>query len=168
MKQALVPPAATRKDEHPGTLNPGIVFRRPAKRNRHLVPESLHAAFGDRFWVSQNQQRLIDAGKKGIWEIGEDGKPFVPQETLDLLEFGDTPISGEELLTRTQDALAEEIGLMLDEGVVAAAEDIDLCMILGAGWPMYLGGITPYLDRVGASERVNGKRFHAPGVASRA
>ena len=132
------------------------------------VSESLHAAFGDRFWVSQNQQRLIDAGKKGIWEIGEDGKPFVPQETLDLLEFGDTPISGEELLTRTQDALAEEIGLMLDEGVVAAAEDIDLCTILGAGWPMYLGGITPYLDRVGASERVNGKRFHAPGVASRA
>lgn len=132
------------------------------------VSESLHAAFGDRFWVSENQQKLIDAGKKGIWEIGTDGKPFVPQETLDLLEFGDTPISGEALLTRTQDALAEEIGLMLEEGVVAAAEDIDLCMILGAGWPLYLGGITPYLDRVGASERVNGKRFHAPGVASRA
>lgn len=131
------------------------------------VSESLHAAFGDRFWVSQNQQKLIDAGKKSIWEIGDDGKPFVPQETLDLLEFGDTPITGEELLTRTQDALAEEIGLMLAEGVVAGPEDIDLCMILGAGWPMYLGGITPYLDRVGASERVNGKRFHAPGVASR-
>ena len=30
----------------------------------------------------------------------------------------------------------------------------------------FLGGITPYLDRVGASERVNGKRFLAPGVAS--
>ncbi len=55
---------------------------------------------------------------------------------------------------------------MLDEGVVAGPEDIDLCMILGAGWPMFLGGITPYLDRVGASERVNGKRFLAPGVAS--
>ncbi|WP_394940985.1 3-hydroxyacyl-CoA dehydrogenase NAD-binding domain-containing protein [Psychromicrobium sp. YIM B11713] len=131
------------------------------------VSESLHAAFGDRFWVSQNQQRLIDAGKKGIWEIGEDGKPFVPQETLEILEFGDSPISGEELLLRTQDALAEEIGLMLEEGVVAGPEDIDLCMILGAGWPMFLGGITPYLDRVGASERVNGKRFHAPGFASR-
>ena len=61
----------------------------------------------------------------------------------------------------TQDALAEEIGLMLNEGVVAGPEDIDLCMILGAGWPMHLGGITPYLDRVGASERVNGKKFHA-------
>ena len=71
------------------------------------------------------------------------------------------------MLRRTQDALAEEIGLMLDEGVVAGPEDIDLCMILGAGWPMFLGGITPYLDRVGASERVNGKRFLPPGVASR-
>ena len=52
---------------------------------------------------------------------------------------------------------------MLDEGVVAGPEDIDLCMILGAGWPMFLGGITPYLDRVGASERVNGKRFLPAG-----
>ena len=50
---------------------------------------------------------------------------------------------------------------MLNEGVVTGPEDIDLCMILGAGWPMHLGGITPYLDRVGASERVNGKKFHA-------
>ena len=77
------------------------------------------------------------------------------------MSFGDIPSTGEEVLRRTQDALAEEIGLMLDEGVVAGPEDIDLCMILGAGWPMFLGGITPYLDRVGASERVNGKRFLA-------
>ena len=56
-------------------------------------------------------------------------------------------------------ALAEEISLMLDEGVVAAAADIDLCLILGAGWPFHLGGITPYLDRTGISERVTGRRF---------
>jgi hypothetical protein len=33
-------------------------------------------------------------------------------------------------------------------------------MITGAGWPMHIGGITPYLDRVGAAQRVNGKAFH--------
>ena len=32
---------------------------------------------------------------------------------------------------------------MLDEAVVAAPMDIDLCLILGAGWPFHLGGITP-------------------------
>ncbi|MCX8455281.1 3-hydroxyacyl-CoA dehydrogenase NAD-binding domain-containing protein [Paenarthrobacter ureafaciens] len=132
------------------------------------VQESLHAAFGDRFPVSQNLQKLIDNGVKSLWVAGPDGAPVLPEETLAILSFGQSPSTGEEVLRRTQDALAEEIGLMLAENVVAGPEDIDLCMILGAGWPMFLGGITPYLDRVGASERVNGKRFHAPGVASAA
>ena len=124
------------------------------------VQESLHTAFGNRFHVSANQQKLIDAGVKGLWEKQDDGTETVPEQTLALMERGSTPSTADEVLRRTQDALADEIGRMLDEGVVAAPEDIDLCMIMGAGWPMHLGGITPYLDRVGASERVLGKTFH--------
>ncbi|KHL03066.1 3-hydroxyacyl-CoA dehydrogenase NAD-binding domain-containing protein [Sinomonas humi] len=125
------------------------------------VAESLHAAFGDRFHVSANQQALIDAGIKGLWAPTEDGGQEIPASTRALLRVGNNPSTGEEVLRRCQDALAEEIGLLLAENVVAGPEDVDLCMILGAGWPMHLGGITPYLDRVGASERVNGRRFHA-------
>jgi 3-hydroxyacyl-CoA dehydrogenase/enoyl-CoA hydratase/carnithine racemase len=132
------------------------------------VQESLHAAFGDRFSVSANLQKLIDNGVKSLWVPSADGSREIPESTLSLMSLGTSPSTGEEVLRRTEDALAQEIGLMLDEGVVAGPEDIDLCMILGAGWPMFLGGITPYLDRVGASERVNGKRFLAPGTASRA
>ena len=55
---------------------------------------------------------------------------------------------------------------MLAEGVVAAPMDVDLCLILGAGWPFHLGGITPYLDRAGVSERVLGHRFLPPGVGT--
>ncbi|MDQ0618371.1 3-hydroxyacyl-CoA dehydrogenase NAD-binding domain-containing protein [Arthrobacter globiformis] len=124
------------------------------------VTESLNAAFGDRFPVSANQQKLIDRGIKGIWATDEDGLPYVPQSTLDVLEFGTSPITSGELLERVQLALAEEIRLLLSEGVVDAPEDVDLCMITGAGWPLHLGGITPYLDRTGASERVNGRLFH--------
>jgi 3-hydroxyacyl-CoA dehydrogenase/enoyl-CoA hydratase/carnithine racemase len=131
------------------------------------VQESLHAAFGERFAVSQNLQKLVDNSVKSLWVPGPDGKPAIPADTLALMSFGTTSSTAEEVLRRTQDALAEEIGLMLSEGVVAGPEDIDLCVILGAGWPMFLGGITPYLDRVGASERVNGKRFLAPGIASK-
>jgi 3-hydroxyacyl-CoA dehydrogenase/enoyl-CoA hydratase/carnithine racemase len=65
-----------------------------------------------------------------------------------------------EIHTRTVDDLAREIQTMLDEGVVAAVEDIDLCLIAGAGWPVAHGGISRYLDEVGASERTNGRRFH--------
>ncbi|GAA3695992.1 3-hydroxyacyl-CoA dehydrogenase NAD-binding domain-containing protein [Zhihengliuella alba] len=126
------------------------------------VMESLHAAFGDRFRVSANLQRLIDHGITGLWARDDDGGRTIPEETAALLERGDEPSTSEEVLRRTQDALAEEIGLIVNEGVVASPEDVDLCMILGAGWPMHLGGITPYLDQVGASERVNGRKFH-PG-----
>ena len=63
-------------------------------------------------------------------------------------------------------ALTVEIGHMLDEAVVADASQIDLCMILGAGWGFHTGGITPYLDRTGYSERVLGRRILPDGVAN--
>ena len=49
---------------------------------------------------------------------------------------------------------------MLDEGVVETVEQVDLAMILGAGFPRHRGGITPYLDASGASDRAGGGRFH--------
>ena len=131
----------------------------------HVV-ESLHAAFGDRFPVSRNLQALVDAQRPGIYEWTPEGEPYVSNETAQLLVVGSRPSTAEQVRDRALNALAEEIGLMLDEGVVAAPMDIDLCLILGAGWPLHLGGITPYLDRAGVSERVLGRRFLPPGVAS--
>jgi 3-hydroxyacyl-CoA dehydrogenase len=129
------------------------------------VAETLHAAFPDRFPVSENVRRLVAAGKRGVYQW-VDGVRVVDPELEALFEVGDTPSTPEQVLQRAVDALAEEIDLMLAEGVVAAAEDIDLCMILGAGWPFHLGGITPYLDRAGVAEKVAGHRFLAKGVAS--
>ena len=68
----------------------------------------------------------------------------------------------DQILHRALVAVEEEARLMLDEGVVAEPQDLDLCMILGAGWPFWLGGITPYLDRNGISQ----KPFLPNGVAS--
>ena len=131
----------------------------------HVV-ESLHAAFGERFPVSRNLQALVDAQKPGIYDWTPEGEPYVSDETAQLLVVGDRPSTAEQVRERVLNALAEEIGLMLAEGVVAAPMDIDLCLILGAGWPLHLGGITPYLDREGVSERVLGRRLLPPGVAS--
>ena len=63
-------------------------------------------------------------------------------------------MTAEELRTRVENGLADEVHRMLVSRVVEAPEDIDLCLILGAGYPFQKGGLTPYLDRVGASERV--------------
>ncbi|MEV4611969.1 3-hydroxyacyl-CoA dehydrogenase NAD-binding domain-containing protein [Kitasatospora sp. NPDC049258] len=129
------------------------------------VSETLAAAFPERFTVSENLGKLVKAGKRGFY-VWQDGQQVLDPEVLALLSFGDTALTEEQVLARALEAVAQEIGLMLDEGVVGEAQDIDLCMITGAGWPFHLGGITPYLDREGVSERVNGKRFLAPGLAS--
>ncbi len=71
-----------------------------------------------------------------------------------------------QVLDNVLTALTTEIGLMLDEQVVATPTQIDVCMILGAGWAFASGGITPYLDRTGYSEKLLGRRFHDAGVAS--
>jgi len=130
------------------------------------VEENLHAAFGDRFPVSANLQALVASGRTGIYDWTADGEPYISDETAKLLVVGDRPSNVEQVRERVLDAVASEISLMLAEEVVAAPMDIDLCMILGAGWPFYLGGITPYLDREGISERVIGHRFLPPGIAS--
>nr|WP_223830423.1 3-hydroxyacyl-CoA dehydrogenase NAD-binding domain-containing protein [Nocardiopsis quinghaiensis] len=120
------------------------------------VAETLHEAFPERFAVSDELAEIVKAGKTEI---------FAPDLTIDpevkkILSGGDNPSEESEILDRALRALAREIRIMLDEGVVAEAADIDLCLISGAGWPFHTGGITPYLDKVGVSEAVNGKPFH--------
>ena len=129
------------------------------------VSETMKEAFPDRFYVSDNLKKVVEAGKTAIWTY-ESGTPEVDPEVAALFTQGDAPLTEEQVRDRALTALAEEVQLMLDEDVVAEAQDIDLCMILGAGWPFHLGGITPYLDRSGVSEKVNGKRFLPAGVAS--
>ncbi|MEY9964598.1 3-hydroxyacyl-CoA dehydrogenase/enoyl-CoA hydratase/carnithine racemase [Streptacidiphilus sp. MAP12-16] len=129
------------------------------------VSETLHAAFPDRFAVSENLARVVKAGKRGFYTWAS-GQQEIDPEVAALLQVGDKVLTPEQVLDRALTAVAQEIALMLDEGVVAEAQDIDLCLITGAGWPFHLGGITPYLDRSGVSERVNGKPFLAPGIAS--
>ncbi|MER5454291.1 3-hydroxyacyl-CoA dehydrogenase NAD-binding domain-containing protein [Micromonospora sp. NPDC002389] len=126
----------------------------------HHVGGTLHAAFPDRFTVSENLKRIADSGQPIVVD------DEINAEVAKLLVVGDQPLTEEQVRQQALDALAQEIRLMLDEGVVAEAQDIDLCMILGAGWPFHLGGVTPYLDRTGTSEQVTGQRFLPQGVAS--
>ena len=127
------------------------------------VLDTHHAAFPDRFYRSENLHKLADYGTL----LEKDGKGRVKgidKGALKVITVGDQPVDAAEILRRVEDGLADEIHRMLDDDVVHAPEDIDLCMVLGAGWPFQMGGVTPYLDRVGASERVFGATFHEPPI----
>lgn len=126
------------------------------------VLDTHHAAFPDRFFDSRALHELVTVGKIYDRTARKKIRGVTPKARA-LIGAG-PGYSAEELRERVHRGLAEEISRMLDEGVVASPEDIDVAMILGAGWPFHMGGVTPYLDRTGASEQARGATFHSPAV----
>ena len=126
------------------------------------VSETLNANLGPRYRVSPTIQRLVEKGVRTIYIKDESGKKVPNPDALALMEKGNNPSTAEQVKNRALKALAEEARMMLDEGVVSSPQEIDLSMLLGAGWPLMLGGILPFLDRSGYSN----PRFLEPGVAS--
>ena len=140
-----------------GLVGPGVALH---------VAETLHDNLGDRYRISPTMQRFVKEGIRTFYIKDESGKQIPNPAALALVEKGSSASTAEQVRIRALSALAQEARMMLDEGVVATAAEIDLCMLMGSGWPMHLGGILPYLDREGISVAVTGQRFHPPGVAS--
>lgn len=140
-----------------GLVGPGVALH---------VAETLNANLGARYKISPTMQRFVKEGIKTFYIKDDSGKAVANPAALALLEKGTQPSTVDQVRERALNALAQEARMMLDEGVVSTAAEIDLCMLLGCGWPMHLGGILPYLDRAGISEKVSGSRFHPPGIAS--
>jgi len=127
------------------------------------VLDSMHAFNSERFYASANLHKLAEHGKL----LERDGKGKIKgydKQAVAIVAGGNSARTAEQIFEGVQVGLAKEIKLMLDEKVVGTAQDIDLCMIMGAGWPFHLGGITPYLDRCGASQKAFGGSFHSPMI----
>ncbi|WES65411.1 3-hydroxyacyl-CoA dehydrogenase NAD-binding domain-containing protein [Microbacter sp. GSS18] len=129
------------------------------------VQDTMVRAFPDRFYANENFHALAELD--AVVEKDKGGRVVGWTKAAEKAlrpAVGSEPATPETILARVQDGLAQEIRIMLDEGVVPEVEDIDLCLILGAGWPFIDGGASPYLDREGASERVFGDTFHHPPI----
>jgi|UniRef100_UPI00404A717C 3-hydroxyacyl-CoA dehydrogenase/enoyl-CoA hydratase/carnithine racemase len=130
------------------------------------VSETLHANLGERYRISPTMAAMVKQGVRNFYVKNEDGSVGANPAATALIHKGDSPSTAERVRSRALTALAVEARMMLDEGVVSTPAEIDLCMLMGAGWPMHLGGILPYLDREGISEAACGQRFHPKGIAS--
>ncbi|MEP6631063.1 MAG: 3-hydroxyacyl-CoA dehydrogenase NAD-binding domain-containing protein, partial [Lapillicoccus sp.] len=129
--------------------------------------ETLAAAYPDRFYASEGLRRVVAEGKRSFY-TERDGRPVVDEEVRALLPRPAAPVvlDAAAVRERVLSVIADEARRMVDEGVVQAPMDLDLAMITGAGFQLWNGGITPLLDRTGVAERVTGRRFLPPGVAS--
>lgn len=135
------------------------------------VLTSLREGLGERFPRSPGLERLVADGTPVVLPAAAKGLPRgvhpAVQAVFDATgSAGATPLDAAGVLDAVLTALTVEIGHLLEEGVVATPQQVDLCLLLGAGWGFHLGGITPYLDRHGYSERVLGRRLLPDGVAN--
>jgi 3-hydroxyacyl-CoA dehydrogenase len=118
-------------------MAPSVLLQLVGPKVANHVRHHLHAAWPDRFPLSATLESLA-----------EGGDPVVVEHA---------PRSVDELHTAVLEALADECRHILEDGVVQEAADIDTCLLLGAGFPFWLGGITKHLDQTGVSERVTGR-----------
>jgi 3-hydroxyacyl-CoA dehydrogenase/enoyl-CoA hydratase/carnithine racemase len=107
-------------------MAPSMLLAMVGPRVANHVLVTLHDAYPDRFPVSPTLANYADGNDEIV--VVEHRPRTVDEITRDVLE-----------------AMADEIRHLLDEGVVTEPADVDACLILGAGWPFFLGGVTPYL-----------------------
>src|SRR5207247_11307992 len=102
-------------------MAPSVLLQMVGPRVANHVLETLHAAYPDRFPLSQTLANYAE-GKDEI-ALREQSPP--------------TP---DEILETALEAIADEIRHLLEEGVVEDGKDVDTALLLGAGWPVWLGG----------------------------
>jgi len=121
-------------------MAPSVLLQMVGAPVANHVLETLNEAYPDRFPLSPTLANFAAGGDE-------------------IVVTGTARRSVEQIREDALEAIADEVRHMLDEGVVAAAADVDACLILGAGYPFFLGGITKHLDQTGISERITGSRL---------
>jgi 3-hydroxyacyl-CoA dehydrogenase/enoyl-CoA hydratase/carnithine racemase len=124
------------------------------------VLETLNRSFGpQRFPINQNLKRMVEANIPGVY-VGEAPNLRVNPTLKDLWQKeGEKDFRQEEITDRVLTNLTREIDLIMEEKVVEDTRDVDLAMIMGAGWPFFMGGVTMYLDLAGYTPKVLQKVF---------
>ena len=116
-------------------MAPSVLLQMVGPRAALHVLETLHDSYPDRFPLSRTLANYAEG-----------------REEISLVDR--SPLSSDEILETALAAIADEIRHLLDEGVVPAAADVDTALILGAGFPFWLGGITKHLEHLAISERM--------------
>jgi 3-hydroxyacyl-CoA dehydrogenase/enoyl-CoA hydratase/carnithine racemase len=125
-------------------MAPSVLLQLVGPKVANHVRHTLNAAWPDRFPLSATLESLAEGGEQVVVEHA--------------------PRTVDEIHEAVLEALADECRHILEDGVVAEAADIDTCVLLGAGFPFWLGGITKHLDQTSVSQRVVGRRLSELGA----
>jgi 3-hydroxyacyl-CoA dehydrogenase/enoyl-CoA hydratase/3-hydroxybutyryl-CoA epimerase/enoyl-CoA isomerase len=91
-----------------------------------------------------------DAMGKPVRSIDADSRRLLSSLQLD----GPRDFSDEEIIERVMLPMIIEAAHALEQGVVGSAAELDMALLLGIGYPAYLGGALKYADWLGLSRVV--------------
>jgi 3-hydroxyacyl-CoA dehydrogenase / enoyl-CoA hydratase / 3-hydroxybutyryl-CoA epimerase len=118
----------------------------------------LHEAFGERMAPAEalvrmgESERLGKKGGSGFYRY-EDGKSKGPDPEVyrilgDVIRT-DAPLPDEsDIRARLILMMINEAARVLDEGLVRAASQVDLAMVMGTGFPPFRGGLLLFADEI--------------------
>ena len=139
------------------------------------VAHILFEAFGERMTPAPINNKAVATGRLGK----KNGKGLYHYEgpkktkTVDLTLYDalgitvSEPFTDEEVLDRCLLPMINEAARCLEEKVVERAEDVDLGMIMGTGFPAFRGGLLRYADTLGAKKIVERLKLYEPKFGSR-
>jgi 3-hydroxyacyl-CoA dehydrogenase/enoyl-CoA hydratase/3-hydroxybutyryl-CoA epimerase len=124
------------------------------------VVKIFHKSLGDRIEVPALISKLLDSkrlGKKsrrGFYLYDDKGTELSADKSI-YAELGlsspSNPLTEQECLERGVFTMVNEAALaLIEDHIVSAAQDVDLAMIMGTGFPPFRGGLLKYADSLGS------------------
>lgn len=114
----------------------------------YKVANILHSAYGERMKPSITLKKMYTQmnllGKKGGAGFYKNNKP-----NKDITPQTNRNFSKEEIISRTMFIMINEACRILEEGHIKNPHYLDMCMIMGAGFPAFHGGILKYANSLG-------------------
>lgn len=147
--------------------------------------ESLHEGLGDRLAPAPvllalgRTDRLGRKGGSGFYQYERGREKGIDESVYDALGSVVPPhreISDDQIRRRLVVAMINEAARVLEDGVIQSAQDVDLAMIMGTGFPPFRGGLLRFadsmhpralLDAVHEMEAAHGARFAPAPVIAR-
>ena len=135
------------------------------------VSKIFKKSLGERLQLPDTLVKLEDSDRlgkknfKGFYKYDSRGKKL----EVDTSIYGElglsTPtnqISDEDLIGRAMYNMVNEAALvLLEEKIVETAEEVDLGMIMGTGFPPFRGGLLKYADTIGSERMVDSLELYA-------
>ncbi len=120
------------------------------------IPERLSRIENDPITLLFNNNQLGQKSESGFYEYSIDkrGRPTkkVSDTTLAIIgehRCSENKVDSKGVIDRLMIPMANEAIRCLEEGVVSTAEEVDMALLYGLGFPAFRGGIFRYIETLG-------------------